>query len=112
MRENVRCYFVWAMQQDPSDLRYSHLMPFRKLLGGGIGCEGLSDDEAMYINEALSALKLENPEDFKVLQLVVRDGRSFRWLQHRGFGDRKMLASSFSQSLEFIRGFLLARLAA
>ena len=111
-RDNVLAYYVWAMQADPADITYPHQTPFRRLLGSGIGCEGLSDDEAMAIDRALSALQQEYPSDAEVVRLVIRDNRSFRWLEKRGYGNRKALASALSESLKYIKGHIDSALAA
>jgi len=108
MAENYRRFFAWAAQGDPSDIGYPHSTPERKLLGGGIGCEGLSDDEAQHIDRVLGVLKREEPRAYKVCLWVHRDGRSLRQLQIHGRGDRKVNARLLSEAHQMLRGYIVA----
>lgn len=108
MSENYRRFFIWAAQQDPSDLTYPHQTPERKLLGGGIGCEGLSDDDAGHIDRVLCRLKRENPDAYSVCLKVYRDGRSFRQLSKQGHGSRNTLGQLLAEADEFLRGYVFA----
>jgi len=106
MAENLSRYYAWASVQDPSDITYPHETPYRRLLGAGISAAGLSDDEAMQIDRALCSLKDDDPEGMAIVRLVHRDRRSFRWLQARGYGDRKRLAQILAECHVFIRTYI------
>jgi hypothetical protein len=106
--ENLRRFFQWARAADPSDIGYPHSTPERKLLGGGLGVEGLSDDEGLLIDSALAALKAEDAEAHRVIVKVHAENRSFRWMESRGQGNRKQLARSLSDGHSFVAGFIRA----
>lgn len=104
MGENLLMYFAWSRSRDPSNVGYPHQDPVRRLRGSGIGAEGLSDDEALWIDRALSALKAEDDESYQLVLRVYRDGRSLRWLESRGHGDRRRLSYRLSDARYFLRG--------
>jgi len=108
MAENYRRFFAWARQGDPSDIGYPHSTPERKLLGAGIGCEGLSDDEATHIDRVLGLLKRHSHDAYRVCVWVHRDGKSLRQLQMHKRGDRRANARLLSDAHEFLRGYLSA----
>jgi len=106
MGENLRMYYAWASAQDPADIGYPHTTPVREIRGGGIGSEGLSDEEALQIDRALCDLKDDDPEALKVVRLYHRDRRSFRWMEKRGYGGRKQLSITLAEAHRHVRTFL------
>ena len=108
MDEALKQYFQWARERSPDDIGYPHMATFRRLLGGGIGQEGLSDDEAMCINAALCQVRSDDRRAYELLEHLYKFNRSLRWLELRGWGDRRSLASCAAQSRQFIRGVIFA----
>lgn len=106
MGDVLRAYYQWARVNDPSDLAYPHIEPVRRLLGGGIGCEGLSDDEALWIDRCLNQLKICNPRAYWVIYWVYAEGRTMRRLECNKRICRKTLARLALEGREFIRGAL------
>lgn len=106
MGENIRMYYAWASSHDPADITFPHQTPVRELRGGGIGSEGLSDDEALQIDYALCLLKEDDPGAMTLIRLYHRDRRSFRWLERRHFGKRKDLSRQLSEAHVAIRSYI------
>ena len=48
-----------------------------------------SDAEAGPVGRALAALEVGAPESFEVLTRIYKEQRSLRWLESRGYGDRR-----------------------
>lgn len=110
MDQVLRDYFRWASQNAPEDIGYPNREPtMRILFGGGVNCAGLSDDEAMWIDRILCHMKKDEPESYRVLRLIYRDGRSLRWMETKGMGSRKVLANMAWSAREFLRGALVTR---
>lgn len=99
-------YYQWARQNNPADISYPHIESVRRLLGGGIGCEGLSDDEAVWIDKCITNLRLQNPSAYQVMHWIYAEGRSIRNLELHKKRDRKTLARLAAEGREFIRGAL------
>ena len=112
MRENLILYYSWARVNDPSDVGYPHQDPTSNLRGGGIGCEGLSDDEAMQIDRALAVLGVEYPEERKVVEMFYQKGYTFRRMERHGHGSRKELSQMLNSAHDFLKGFLCSYQAA
>jgi hypothetical protein len=108
MAANLSAYFAWSRSGDPSDVGYPHQDAVRALRGGGVGCAGLSDDEALWLDEALCLLKIDAPHTFSVLEKVHGQGRSYRWLEKRGYGNRKVIAVQVAEGHQFVNGYLVA----
>ena len=102
----IRDYYAWARKENPADLLWPHVEIVRRLLGGGIGCAGLSDDEAQLVNFALSMLKKDNPESYKIIKRVYADGKSIRWMESRGEGSRLTNGRLAAEGREFVKGVL------
>lgn len=104
--EVLKSYFSWSTQNNPADLYYPHIEMVRRLLGGGIGCEGLSDDEALLVNFALARLKQDNPEAFRVIHRIYADQKTIRWMETHGEGSRITIGRLASEGREFVRGVI------
>lgn len=102
----LRDYFQWAEIQSPDNIGYPHCIPTERLRRSVLSSEKLSDDEALWINGALSYLALDNPEAYAVVLNLYRDNKSIRWLADRGAGDRRTLMRLASEGREFVRGVL------
>lgn len=76
----------------------------RVLMGGGISCAGHSDSETLLVNYALACLKSELPDAYAVLKRVHGDGKSLRWMDSRGEGNRRTLQQQYSAGLSFVCG--------
>jgi len=97
-------YFSWAKTNDPCDIGYPHIDPVRRLLGSSLRSAGLSDDEAAYVDMAMAYLKREEPESYRVVVRVFKDGKSLRWMEVNREGDRRTTANLISRGTQFIRG--------
>lgn len=106
MWENLNRFYAWDRTQNPSDLEAPHMTPFRRLLGGSVGSEGLSDDEALFIDRALCQLKQDRPDEYRVLLRVHRDGKTLRWMETRGEGHRRTNQDRLSSAHQYVKGFL------
>ena len=102
----LRDYYQWARTQSPDDIGYPHIDPVRRLRGSGIGAEGLSDDEARYIDAALCLLKGDMPTAHRVIERVYGEGKSLRWMEMNGEGYRRTLAELAAQGRQFVKGVL------
>ena len=108
MWDNLNRYYAWTRINDPADVGYPHETPFRRLLGSAVGAEQLSDDEAMHIDHALSALYVEYPEEHKIVELVHKHGRTLRQLEKHGKGSRHRNGQLLNSAHKFIWGFICA----
>lgn len=104
--ENLTRYYAWDRANNPSDVGYPHVDPVRRLLGGSIGSEGLSDDEAMFIDKALCLLKRDDPEGYAIVKRVHRDGKTLRWMEKRGEGNRRTNGYKLKQAHTHIQAFI------
>lgn len=106
MDTDLQEYFRWSRSGDPSAVGYPHQDAVRRLLGSTVPSVGISDDEALWIDAALGALKGDNPDAHHVILRYYRDRKSLRWMTSNGMGCRKTLARRLSEGREFIRGYL------
>lgn len=99
-------YFAWATSANPADLLFPHVEIVRRMLGGGIGCEGLSDDEALLVNFALCRLREERPDVYAVIRRIYAERKTARWMADRGEGDRNTINRLAAEGREFVRGVI------
>jgi len=99
-------FYAWARAQDPSDVGYPHVDPVRKLLGGAVGGVLLTDEEAVHIDNAISRLRLERPDEYAVLDLVHCKGLSLRKMERMGIGSRRQNAALLSNAHTYLRDIL------
>lgn len=109
---NMDAYYVWARAQSPDRISYPGSIPTRRMLGGMIGEERLSDDEALAIDAALCDLKEDDAPLFKLVEQVHGDGRSLRWMEENGYGDRRRLGRLLGEAHRHVRSFVRGRAAA
>ena len=81
--EAIRQFYVWSRQQDPSDIGYPHSDTLARLRGSVVKSAGISDDEALWLNEIIRAWRNENPRGAAIADRVYRDGKSVRWTARR-----------------------------
>lgn len=102
----LRDYFRWASIDSPDNIDYPHADTLSRLRGSSIGSAGMSDDEAEHVNKGLCHMKAEMPVCYNVLRLIYRDNRSMRWLEKRGYGDRRTVSRIASDGRQFLHGVL------
>lgn len=107
---NLDLYYAWSRVSSPSDIGYPHQDPVRRLRGSGVGAEGLSDEEAEQMNRALCMLREEDPDGFRLVELVHGKRRTLRQLELHGKGDRRRLARQLSAAHAFLRGVTCCRM--
>jgi len=106
MYETLQRFYAWERGQNPADIGYPNITPVRRLLGGSVGSLGLTDDEALHIDKAITELRLERPDEYAVVKRVHRDQKSLRWMESRGEGNRRKNAMLLSNAHQFVSGFL------
>ena len=105
MDEVLSEYYRWSNVNNPADIGYPHADTLSRLRGPSRGAS-ISDDEAMWIDYALTCLKKDDPEQYKVIKRVYRDRKSLRWLEKRGEGSRNTLGRNLANGLQFVSGVL------
>lgn len=102
----MKNYYQWASLQSPGDIGYPHSIPTERLRRSVVGAEQITDEEAMFINHALAALREAEPEQYRVVSRVYGDRKTLRWMSMRGEGDRNTLGRQLTAGLQFVRGVL------
>jgi len=100
-------YFRWAKASDPSDIGFPHAEPTQRLRGSTVKSVCLSDDEALWIDRALSSLNVEYPSSHHIILRIYRDGYSPRKLETMGEGGRETIKFHANFGKDYIKKALL-----
>jgi len=103
----LKDFVAWDRVNNPADIGYPHSTATEKLRGGGIGCAGLSDDEAALIDYALCRLADVLPDHYRVLWKMYFRGQTARQLANRrGWGNRDTINRMAGEARSFVRGII------
>lgn len=100
----LREYFRWARAGCPSDIYYPHADPTQPFRGSSVPSLGLSDDEALWIDEAICQIGRDDKELFTLMFAYYGQKKSMAQL--RRFGSRKKISRRLSDAKSFIHGVL------
>lgn len=102
----MREYFRWAATNSPEKIGYPSVEIVERLRGSVVPSVPLSDDDALMVDRALNYLKRENPDAHRLIVRVYGEGKTVRWMEARGEGDRKVMGRLLGEGREFVKGVL------
>lgn len=103
----LREYFRWARSGCPSDITYPHSDPTQQFRGASVRSLGLSDDEALWVDAAISKIQHSDEKLHELLIAYYGQGKTMTQLRAR-FGSRKKIARDLTDARAFVLGVLYA----